>query len=560
MNRICQSAILLSLAVGAGCTHDRPLAVDLQDHVKRPEHAAILLFADGVRRETFRHLLEAGKLPNIKKHLVDRGTTVRNAVSCLPTVTYANTVTFLTGRFPGHHGITGNRFFDRYRLLLRDYTFIKTYQQVDHEFIAPTLYELLEDKYTVSIQCAARRGATRTIDNWATSGINWFFGEIDNVDKLTTIRFEMIADAANRIGCWPEFIHAYFPALDETGHRFGVDSPQYAAAMINLDVQIGRIVHAINKAGMMDRTFLCFVSDHGMAPTPRDNCIDLARVLRNRFNLSVIDKPVEVSADSFNQAPSNYWKLFDKFASCSAVVTVDGSREAAIHLRYDRTWRTLPEDVTEIGVYTAGPTSDPPPTATHLAEHLAALPAVQLAAVRAGANRVRLFTRTGRGDIERRLVDGRKRYRYRSSDAPDALGLRTHPPAAKLIDGQFHTRDQWLAATIATNAPDLIGQLPEMFDSHRSGQVVLFAAPNWDFSPRDIAGHGSILPDDMYVPMILAGPGIPAGAAIDAGRTCDVMPTLLELLGCQDRLAGAGPIDGVSLVERIRQAVIPLGP
>jgi hypothetical protein len=262
----------------------------------------------------------------------------------------------------------------------------------------------------------------------------------------------------------------------------------------------------------------------------------------------VIDGPID---------EPDFWKRFEMLDPYNAVVTPDGSRKAAIYLRYDKSWRALPADAAEVRVYAADPASASCPTAADLAKHFATLPAVGLAAIRAGPDRVRIFAAGGRADIERQVVAGRKRYRYRRAGPADPVGYDKHAPAAKLTDGRYHTRDEWLAATIGTDAPDLVGQLPELFDTHRSGEVVLFAAAGWDFSKRDISGHGSILPDDMRVPMIFAGPGIPAGGSIEWGRTCDVMPTLVELLGCGSRLAGEPPIDGVSLVESIRQAVIP---
>lgn len=54
---------------------------------------------------------------------------------------------------------------------------------------------------------------------------------------------------------------------------------------------------------------------------------------------------------------------------------------------------------------------------------------------------------------------------------------------------------------------------------------------------------GAAGPADMFVPLLLGGPGVPQGR-LDAARTVDVMPTVLKLLG---RKVPAG-LDGQPIV------------
>ena len=63
------------------------------------------------------------------------------------------------------------------------------------------------------------------------------------------------------------------------------------------------------------------------------------------------------------------------------------------------------------------------------------------------------------------------------------------------------------------------------------------------------ANHRMLYREQVHVPFILKGPGIPAGKRVlDQVRTADLAPTLLELAGVP---AIGGPIDGESLVRRI---------
>jgi len=123
------------------------------------------------------------------------------------------------------------------------------------------------------------------------------------------------------------------------------------------------------------------------------------------------------------------------------------------------------------------------------------------------------------------------------------------------MDGTYHSRDDWFAATVGTDAPDLPGQLCEMFDTPRSGDVVLFAANGWGLGWVENAGHGSLSAEEMFVPMLWAGPDIAAGAKVSCARVCDVMPTILEIAGVSDRLSRQSPIDGVSLLSKMRRPV-----
>ena len=55
---------------------------------------------------------------------------------------------------------------------------------------------------------------------------------------------------------------------DAMRHEHGVNSPEAFAAMKRLDARVGRIVAAVKKAGLLDETVFCVVSDHGQQDAP----------------------------------------------------------------------------------------------------------------------------------------------------------------------------------------------------------------------------------------------------------------------------------------------------
>ena len=123
------------------------------------------------------------------------------------------------------------------------------------------------------------------------------------------------------------------------------------------------------------------------------------------------------------------------------------------------------------------------------------------------------------------------------------LGFKPKVPR-DLLGGKPASGRQWLAATHASAYPDLPAQILAYFRAPRAGDIAVFAAPGWDFRGANRSGHGGLTPDDMFVPLLLAGPGIPH-KRITGARTVDLVPTLLSLL---KRPVPAG-LDGRPLVD-----------
>ena len=526
------SALCLVWAVGSsgGCGASRRPVVRLEPQVERPESAVLLISIDGLAVKVFDELLDTGDLPNIKS-LIDRGLRVRRAVASEPTITYAMFTTILTGRYAGSHGIVGNKWFDRWALLYRDYTNIVTYRWVGKDYLAPTLYERLPATMkSVSIQSPNRRGAARKIDNWASSGIRWFFGALHDVDRLIPLRMELIAESANRWGVWPVLIHAYLPAVDEIGHRYGADSTEYRRAVINADRQVGRLFQAVQDAGMIDRTCFVLISDHGHLPSPPDRYFNVADHLR-RMGWTVQDRPTHVA--DYNRRRRHY-------AGTDAVVVTGGDRRAVIHLPGPDAWHQRPDYAVVEALI--DPAAGPGPSVW-------LSPAVKFAFAprrdpATGRRTVEVYSRHGHSRMGRRRVRGRLEYGYQVVTT-DAL--------AGAIPTGWYDAQTWLTLTVDTPYPDFVVPLVELFESPRAGDVMLTAAPGWDFSAGGRGGHGGVDAGDVLIPMVFAGPGIPAGCTIDHARLVDLAPTILGLISAEDRAFDVESFDGIDRSGELRQ-------
>lgn len=530
---------LLAATTQTGCyVHNRPLRTDLHPNVQVPDRTAILFYVDGMGDEVFEQRLAAGDLPNIKKYIIDRGLRYKRTVTCIPSITYAATATMLTGLSPGHHGLVGNKWFDPYSMQFRAYGFIKTYRTAQNDMFGQTIFELLHDQETFSIQVATRRGVTREIDNWATSGISWYFGRYTDVDQLTAIRFELIARIANQTGRWPRFILAYFPACDQVAHQRGVTSPDYRQALRNMDNQIGRICRGLERAGTLDRTLLVLTADHGQASMrDGDGVIDVARYLADHFGIRVTDKRL------------HNWDFVERFAfydKYDVVAVADAPRLLGLHLRgAGQNWYDRPKDIRPLQLSTREGRIN----AEQLAEHLARMPYARFVAMRAGDDTTLLLSRRGKALVIRQqgngqLCDG-DRFTYRLVQGRDPLNLRMPGLTDTEPSERVLSASDWLATTIDSDNPGVVSQIVGYFDSTRTGDIVVFAEPGYGFAP-DLSGHGSTSPQEMRIPLIFAGGGIEPGVSDEPVRLQSVMPTIMTFLGYGERLkapqAPEGPV------------------
>jgi hypothetical protein len=526
----------LALAVAAGASGcslnvpDRPITIDLQDHVERPEQSVVIFFPDALDRRKVDDLVAAGRLPAIREHFVDGGVGVTHAISSMPSITYPNCSSIITGVFPGHHGILGNFWFDRNTLECRYYMTYDTYRTVNQHLARPTMYDVIPERFTLNIQGHTRRGVTQTIDNERMFAWSWVFGRYTAADRYVGLTLEEAAGVANHVGRWPSIIMTYYPGVDEVGHRCGPDSEEYARALINIDGVVGHVTDAIERAGLGDSTWYVLVGDHGMAPVDAETRIDLIDWLRRDRGMRVRNDPI---------SRPEYVDRLDLINRYDAVAAVDAGRVCMIHLRGERgwPWRPPPEEVRR-WIFT-----EPSPLE---------LPAVEVVLMRAGSDAARVLSRRGEARIERRSSGGGPEYRIARYEG-DPLGYAADPSLRSLVAGEWRTSRDWLRSTAGARFPDLVPQVVEMFDSPRTGDVVLMAAEGWNFYDRELGGHGSCLARDMHITLYFSGPGLPGGATIPCARLVDVMPTVLTILGEQSRLTGL-QLDGVSLWNELQAA------
>lgn len=237
----------------------------------------------------------------------------RSIDSVVPSTTAAALTTILTGVWPGDHGLVGYRAIDRAgdRVVNQlsgwdDGMVPETWQR------STTVFERIADGPVTAVAVGpakfAGSGLTRAILRGAP-----YVGEDD-----VSARF---AIAAERARTERTLTYVYVPELDKVGHRDGVESTEWTAALESLDAAVAVLDVAVPR-----RTGIVITADHGMLDVPHDAHVllsahvDMMTGIRHvagepRFLHLGLDEP-EASVDV-----AAAW--LDRFGDSSWVATAD---------------------------------------------------------------------------------------------------------------------------------------------------------------------------------------------------------------------------------------------
>jgi len=98
-------------------------------------------------------------------------------------------------------------------------------------------------------------------------------------------RVDQVLDWLDRpLATRPDLITLHFNAVDRAGHRQGPQGAETNAAIASVDKSIGRLIDGLKTRGLLTKTNLLIISDHGMAPISAqrvvvmDEMVDLSSV------------------------------------------------------------------------------------------------------------------------------------------------------------------------------------------------------------------------------------------------------------------------------------------
>jgi predicted AlkP superfamily pyrophosphatase or phosphodiesterase len=247
-----RALLVVALGTLAGCT-------------ARADRAPVILVGlDGFGWD----LPARGATPHLAE-IAARGVRAEWLVPIFPTKTFPNHYSIATGLYAEHHGIVSNNMYDS--------VFAARFSLGNREAVQDGRWWEGEPVWVT----AEKAGLTAAAFFWPGTeadiqGIRptfWrpYVHRTPNDERIDQVLAWLDLPEAER----PALITTYFADVDEAAHVFGMDAPETAAAIREVDRAVGRLIRGLEARGLLDRVNLVLVSDHGMTPRSRDRVIFL---------------------------------------------------------------------------------------------------------------------------------------------------------------------------------------------------------------------------------------------------------------------------------------------
>ncbi len=499
----------------------------------------IHLVLDGTRADVFYSMMDAGELPNIRRYVGDRGLRVENAFTSLTSTTFACIAVQLSGKVPAHLNFPGNAWLDRDTSVLRKINSSASVLRINTDITGPTLPEILAAQrpreWSAVIADNLTRGAAyaNPLREWL--GVGYFLQRWRIVDRFAFETFHDILIEANKRGTFPAYAFVHLIATDNHGHMHGPLSRELRDCLKHEDAQFGRLMRTFDAMGLTDKVCVLITADHGMMALEPQSLV-LRDFISNSMGVPCgylaveEDMPIEKRRAALSKyraldATSGDRYCFLYFSSPDKAGVADwGVRPSLDQLRRFRN--------------DAGKSFDVP-------DLLRSQPGVAFVCARDEKGVCHVYGPKGYALVHAEgAVPKNRRYAYGVKEGQDPLGYQS-VPLRSTGDMRFHTADEWFEATANSEYPNFVPEVYDLFDSARTGDLVLFAAPGWNFKSGNKGAHGGPHRDEMRVPMLMAGPGIPR-RAVSRARTADIVPTVLDYMG----VSPGEEFDGRSLLAK----------
>jgi predicted AlkP superfamily pyrophosphatase or phosphodiesterase len=201
-----------------------------------------------------------------------------------PTMTWPNMTTLMTGAYADRHGVLFNGGVER-----RGPREVVVYHpsRTQQELVRiPLLFDVLKQagKRSAAINWTCTRGSTSIDDNfpdvpgallYTTPRLKEELAKNQQIERFEkgndVVQDEIWTDVVCQIirERMPTFLALHLNNVDAAHHRYGPKSaPGYAAVALN-DANVGRVLRALDQAGVRDQTAVFIVADHGFIAVPK---------------------------------------------------------------------------------------------------------------------------------------------------------------------------------------------------------------------------------------------------------------------------------------------------
>ena len=227
-------------------------------------------------------MARAGDAPNVAR-LIEMGTAYEwGAISSFPTVTLANHTSILTGRFPGHHGILHNAWYDRARgeqvitNSMATWPWAMSHLVDGVETLHTPIHRAFPGAFTASVNEPCDVGADySTFEFFRNGDVSAIPDGPEGIPHATERFVRPSKDYAwsttvdhlcvdQAVSIWageyrdqtyphPKFMWCNFTLTDAAFHEGGPYSEIAAASVRDSDARLGDVLDAVERAGRVRR-------------------------------------------------------------------------------------------------------------------------------------------------------------------------------------------------------------------------------------------------------------------------------------------------------------------
>jgi predicted AlkP superfamily pyrophosphatase or phosphodiesterase len=325
-----------------------PIVVDHGPNsaAQQAKHYVILVSLDGFRYDYTRKY-DAKNLAALGLH---GASAPDGMIPAYPSITFPNHYTIVTGLYPEHHGIVGNSFYDPARKQV--YSYRDPQAEADGTWYGGTPLWVLAEQQGMRAACFFWPGSEADIQGVRPSYYMKYDAKYPNEKRVDQVFAWLQLPPEQR----PHFITLYFSDTDSAGHAHGPDSPEEAAAVYEVDTEIGRLEAGLAKMNLPVDVIV--LADHGMIKVEGD-WVNLDQY----FDASLLEK----SEESFIYAKSeaDAAKIYDSLNGQSDKFRVYRSGHVPASLHFDGNPREGDPVVVPTGPYLlrVSAPAPPPPSA-----------------------------------------------------------------------------------------------------------------------------------------------------------------------------------------------------
>ena len=465
--------------------------------------SCIFIMADGARADIFRELLGKGLLPNISRYIIEKGD-LRDAVTVFPSTTGPAYTPFILGKFPGRCNFPGIRWFDKSEFertlfslnRFRSYIGLESYMMnndISRDF--KTIFEIIPN--TVSILNELSRGISTHGDKTKYSKLYYKVKShfTDKTDEVDSVSHRLLIKSLDES---PEFIFAVYLGIDNYSHLTHPSHRSVINSYIRIDDNVGELADILTRKGKLDDTLLVLGSDHGLTQT--HSHFDMLKFM-----------------EDYGFKTFYYPNVFRSFFSADAANMVSGNSMSNLYFKYNNKWNGFNPDAYRDFI-----------------SRLLERPEIDIILYRCASNKIRILSSRGSAST---WFDHDKHLIHYETAGGDPFGYAYIPAVTNT--------QEILNLTYDTDYPDALLQINQLFESPRSGDIVLSSAHGFDLrakheNPEHCSSHGSLLKEHMIVPV-----AVNTKISRDLIRTVDVFPSILKLLGKDI----PDCLDGISFVD-----------